>query len=168
MRPVLAQRLADGMKAAWEATRTTLLKAADVDAGGPGRATARRQASRQSKIAELLRNQGECDRRDSTRRGQLAFSQRCEKGGYHAELSCLIGSVDVVHMPGELFVEYQLAAQACARRFVCMAAYGDYGPGYIGTAVAYREGGYETQPQSTHVAPAVENVLLGGLRELLK
>ena len=39
-----------------------------------------------------------------------------------------------MHLPGELFVEYQLAAQAIGpERFVCVAAYGDYGPGYIGT-----------------------------------
>ena len=44
-------------------------------------------------------------------------------------------------MPGELFVEYQLAAKAERKDlFVAMAAYGDYGPYYIGTAVAYTEG----------------------------
>ena len=48
-----------------------------------------------------------------------------------------------------------------------MAAYGDYGPGYIGTAVAYPEGGYETAPRSSHVSPAVEAVLLDGVRKLL-
>ena len=38
-------------------------------------------------------------------------------------------------MPGELFIEYQLAAQQMAQdgAEVMMAAYGDYGPGYIGT-----------------------------------
>ena len=48
-----------------------------------------------------------------------------------------------------------------------MAAYGDYGPGYIGTAVAYTQGGYEVGPVS-RVAPEVEDVLTGGMRELLK
>ena len=28
--------------------------------------------------------------------------------------------------------------------FVAMAAYGDYAPWYIGTAIAYEQGGYET------------------------
>ncbi len=72
-------------------------------------------------------------------------------------------------MPGELFVEYQLAAQAMRpEQTVCMAAYGDYSPFYIGTEIAYAQGGYETSPRSTHVAPAVEKVLLDGIRELLK
>jgi len=40
-------------------------------------------------------------------------------------------------MPGELFIEYQLAAQNTRPdEFVTMAAYGEYGPGYIGTRIA--------------------------------
>ena len=67
-----------------------------------------------------------------------------------------------------VFVEYQLAAQAMhPDRFVCMAAYGDYSPFYIGAAKAYEEGGYETSPISTHVAPAVERALMDGVRDLL-
>ena len=71
-------------------------------------------------------------------------------------------------MPGELFVEYQLAAQQMRPDlFVTMAAYGDYGPGYIGTEIAYSQGGYETGKVS-RVAPEVEQVLLNGLKQLLK
>jgi hypothetical protein len=63
-------------------------------------------------------------------------------------------------LPGELFVEYQLAAQREARgEMVAMAAYGDYGPMYIGTAKAYPEGGYETSAVS-RVSPGAEDVLL--------
>jgi hypothetical protein len=70
-------------------------------------------------------------------------------------------------MPGELFVEYQLAAQRMRPdATVCMAAYGDLTPGYIGTAAAYAEGGYE--PRASRVTPAVEKLLLDAIRELLK
>ena len=49
-----------------------------------------------------------------------------------------LGPIEILHLPGELFVEYQLAAQKLRPdSFVCVAAYGDYGPGYIGTAEAY-------------------------------
>ena len=84
-------------------------------------------------------------------------------------LSCLcIGSAYVVHMPGELFVEYQLAAQRMRPQdFVCMAAYGDYSPGYIGTKIAYSQGGYEVGMRS-RVAPEVEDVLFPAIRELLE
>ena len=48
-----------------------------------------------------------------------------------------------------------------------MAAYGDYGPGYIGTTIAYEQGGYETSPASSNVAPEVEGVLMSAMRKLL-
>ena len=99
---------------------------------------------------------------------QLAWCQRVESG--HAiDIACLrVGSIRMLHMPGELFVEYQLAA----KRFrpdldVMMAAYGDYGPGYIGTAASYQEGGYETLPTSSSVAPESEQVLLSTIELLL-
>ena len=70
-------------------------------------------------------------------------------------------------MPGELFVEYQLAAQKMAPEdFVCMAAYGDQGPGYIGTTIAYGQGGYETGRVS-RTAPEVEGTLMQTLKELV-
>ena len=84
-------------------------------------------------------------------------------------ISCLtIGPATVLHLPGELFVEYQLAAQAMRPdRFVCMAAYGDYAPGYIGTACAYYQGGYEASPRASNVAPDGRGGLAGGDRDLL-
>jgi hypothetical protein len=48
-----------------------------------------------------------------------------------------------------------------------MAAYGDYGAGYIGTAIAYSQGGYETSPVS-RTAPEVEAVLMAAMRQLLQ
>lgn len=70
-------------------------------------------------------------------------------------------------MPGELFVEYQLAAKAeRPDLFVAMAAYGDYGPGYICTDAAYREGGYEASSASG-VTGEAETVLLGVIQNLL-
>jgi hypothetical protein len=51
--------------------------------------------------------------------------------------------------------------------FVAMAAYGDYAPGYIGTEIAYSQGGYETSPDASNVAPEVEGVLMKAIRKLL-
>ena len=79
-----------------------------------------------------------------------------------------MGDARVLHMPGELFVEYQLAAKKMRPDLhVAMAAYGDYGPAYIGTAVAYSEGGYETGPRASNVAPEVEPVLMDAMKQLL-
>jgi hypothetical protein len=73
----------------------------------------------------------------------------------------------VIHLPGELFVEYQLAAQEMRRgEAVMTAAYGDYGPGYIGMKWSYPQGGYETGVVS-RVAPDVEGVLMAAMKKLL-
>ena len=74
------------------------------------------------------------------------------------------------NLPGELFVEYRLAAQALRPdRFVAMAAYGEYGPGYIGTEVAFSQGSL-TRPSRAprFVAPSVERVLTDAIRRLLR
>jgi hypothetical protein len=173
MRPILADRVAAGMKAAWEAQKPIAVKPADVEwreAPIHLAAGAHLDAAKATTVLE----DPDADRAYRLNRfnaaGQLAFLQRSKKEGYPVTLTCLkLGSIYLVHMPGELFVEYQLAAQAMRPKdFVCMAAYGDYSPFYIGTAIAYGQGGYETSPQSTHVGPAAEGVLLRGLRELLK
>jgi hypothetical protein len=52
-------------------------------------------------------------------------------------------------------------------RTVCMAAYGDYGPGYIGTAISYEQGGYETQLYTSRTSAAVEVVLTDTIKGLL-
>ena len=66
-------------------------------------------------------------------------------------------------------MEYQIAAQDVAPgRFTCVAAYGDYGPGYIGTDVAYGEGGYETQQYISRTGPGVEGVLMGAIEQLAR
>ncbi len=98
----------------------------------------------------------------------LVWARRCA-AGEKTDIACLrLGPAYVLHMPSELFVEYQLAAQKMRPQSpVLMAAYGDYGPGYIGTAMAYSQGGYETGPVS-RVAPEVEAVLMGAMKELLK
>ena len=112
------------------------------------------------------KNQTPAKRESAARR--LVWLRRCT-AGETIDLGCLrIGSARILHMPGELFVEYQLAAQAMRPDlFVAMAAYGEYAPAYIGTAIAYDQGGYETQPTSSNVAPQVEGVLLEGLGRLL-
>ena len=106
--------------------------------------------------------------RRSLAAGGLVFLHRC-RAEIRTNLGCLrLGPARFVSMPGELFVEYQRVAQKMRpEAAVMMAAYGDYGPGYIGTGVAYTEGGYETGPVS-RVAPGVEEVLVKALRDLLR
>ena len=51
---------------------------------------------------------------------------------------------------------------------VCVAAYGDYAPGYVGTEIAYTQGGYEVQASSSNTAPQVEKVLMDAMKHLLQ
>ncbi len=98
----------------------------------------------------------------------LVWLRRCRNQD-PIEIGCLtLKNARVLHMPGELFVEYQLAAQKMRPNlFVAMAAYGDYAPGYIGTEIAYGQGGYETSRPASRVAPGVEQVLMSAMRKLL-
>jgi hypothetical protein len=167
-RPVLAQRLADGMKLAWESQTKHAVTAADVKwtvepVSMPVRDTLVEDALLK-KIDD--QSQKQPDRIRAAR--DLTFLRRT-RGGHRIPLNCLrLGPARVLHMPGELFVEYQLAAQQMRPgEFVAMAAYGDYGTGYIGTEVAYGQGGYETGIVS-RVAPQVEKVLMDGMRKLLE
>lgn len=169
-RMVLALRLADGMRRAWESSQKAPLTSEQV--GWETVAVALPVAPHLNETAlreQLTRSVADPQ---GTRLGssvdQLAWLLRCRQG-HRIELAMLrLGDVRVLHMPGELFVEYQLAAQAMRPDLkVAMAAYGDYGPGYIGTAIAYEQGGYETSPRSSGVAPEVEAVLMDGMRKLL-
>ena len=164
---VLAQRLADGMKRAWEATEKSVLAAKDV--GWMVAPVALPPAAHLTEAELEAALDGSDKNLHTGAAAQLVWLRRCQ-AGHPTELSCLrLGTARVVHLPGELFVEYQLAAkQMRPDLFVAMAAYGDYGPGYIGTAIAYEQGGYETSPRASSVAPDVEAVLMDGLRKLLR
>jgi hypothetical protein len=168
-RPALAQRLADGMKLAWDNTQRVPVKAGDVRWATTEVALPLRD--RLEDEAPLVKDvdNAKLDLRLRIRSARdLAYAHRV-KAGYKMPLSCLhVGPACVMHMPGELFIEYQLAAQKMRDdKLVCMAAYGDCGPGYIGTAISYTQGGYETGVVS-RTSPDVEGVLLAAIRELLK
>lgn len=167
-RVALATRLADGMKRAFEATEKTELNAADI-----GWASVSVSLPMTERFDEALFRKdleaSSTNRLASTQAAQkLAWLTR-QQSQHKIDLPMLsIGDIRILHMPGELFVEYQLAAKAMRPDLkVAMAAYGDYGPCYIGTAVAYEEGGYETSEGATNVSPAVEEVLLNAMRQLL-
>jgi len=167
-RNVLAARLATGLEAAWIATRKSPLAAADVDWAVEKTALPVASHLNEAALEAALAATGAGDSILGSAM-QLAWLRRCQ-AGHQIEIPALrLGGVTILHLPGELFVEYQLAAKAMRPdRHVVMAAYGDYGPGYIGTTRSYAEGGYETEPRSSFVAPEVEPVLLGAIERLLK
>lgn len=162
-RVILAQRLADGMKRAWEATKIFPVTANQVSwnvvdvALPPAKYLYTLQEKNWSKDSLLIKCYP----------ARLAWLHRCQ-AGLKINISCLsLGKIRILHLPGEPFVEYQLAAKAeRTDLFVAVAGYGDYGPGYIGTADAYQQGGYEVSHVS-NVAPEAASVLMNAIRKLL-
>jgi len=166
-RLILATRLADGMQRALSATQKQPLAASDV---GWQTVPVRLPVAPHLNEADLLQAlRSEPAKGYIAKADQLAWVRRCQ-AGHTIDVACLrLGQTRVLHLPGELFVEYQLAAKAMRPDLhVALAAYGDYGPGYIGTAAAYPEGGYETGPGASNVAPEVEPVLMGAMKQLLQ
>lgn len=165
-RMVLAGRLADGMRNALDATLRQPLTSDDI---GWGIVPVTLPPAAHLNEAELRAQlQSVPPRGYVAVADQLAWMDRC-LAGERINITCLrVGTARMLHLPGELFVEYQLAAQDLRPDLqVMMAAYGDYGPAYIGTTVSYSEGGYETSATATNVGPDAEPILMDAMRTLL-
>ena len=96
----------------------------------------------------------------------IAFIRRMQ-AGRAVELSCLtVNNIQILHLPGEPFVLYQLAAQQSRpTSFVATAGYGDGGVGYIGSDRMYTDrGGYE---QTYAFSGPCEELLIEAIGKLL-
>lgn len=167
-RQVLADRVKAGMDRAWAATVKTPVTADDLGWKTVKAALPVDPELDEAKLAATIANKSAPIRERGKAACELAWVRRC-KAGDTVDVSALkLGRARVLFMPGELFVEYQLAAQKLRPDlFVAMAAYGEYGPGYIGLESAYPQGGYETGHHVSLVAPSVEGVLMDAMRKLL-
>jgi hypothetical protein len=163
-RAVLRDRVLDGMAAAWKATRRQELtgwqwRVEAVTLPPRKEASFGEEASRKALEG--------ADQKAATRNNaafQLAWLKRRDRP---IDFTCLdLGKALVLHLPGEPFVEYQLKAQELRPdEFVCVAGYGDDGPGYIPTDKAFLEGGYE--PTVALAAPS-EALMVKTIGKLLK
>ena len=166
-RMILAGRMAEGMLQAWRSTKKHPLTADSISFEVEKvRLPMADHLKDEEALLEALRK--EPARGYFSTVDQVAYLRHW-KAGNQIDVSCLsVGDSRVLHMPGELFVEYQLAAKAMRPDLkVAMAAYGEYGPGYIGTEIAYSEGGYETSPSASAVGPGSEKVLTAAMKKLL-
>jgi hypothetical protein len=162
-RLILAERLADGMKRAWENTKREPLSPSNVNwtiepiAFKPAAGIENLELAMKTQTSVFLSNN----------LSKLVWLKRLE-AGKKIDISLLsIGSTRILHLPGEPFIEYQLAAKAMRPDlFVAVAGYGDYGIGYIGTAIAYSQGGYETG-QASGVTAEAERILTKAILNLL-
>jgi hypothetical protein len=165
-RGILAQRLADGMKRAWESTKKDKITAADISWNIEQISLP--PAKYFASLGEDLKNKANNPIFISNSISKVIWYKRCMEGR-KTDISCLtLGRARILHMPGELFIEYQLAAKAeRPDLFVAMAAYGDYGPEYICTDIAYQQGGYEGG-EASGVAAGSEKILMTAIKKLLR
>lgn len=165
-RLILAERLADGMKRAWESTLREPVTSGDIFWRVEQVALPLAEYIESIPMENIGMDSALMDGQARIPREQV-WLQRY-RAGKKIDIGCLIiNNIRILHMPGELCVEYQLAAKAYRPDlFVAMAAYGDNGSGYICTAEAYEQGGYEAGRVS-QVSPEVEEVLMRAIRKLL-
>ncbi len=119
---------------------------------------------------ELLKMQLAPDQAFTTRLTAAMFSgfgQRLREG-YVAQATRLrIGDIDIVHLPGEPFVEFQLFAQQVAAKnsFTCVAGYGECGVWYYGPDSIFTDrGGYE---QTWSLTGPCQSTVESALKQLL-
>lgn len=168
MRPILAGRIEKAMRLSFERQQKMSVTSADLH--WQTEMTALPVSPHLDPVAlmAIVKNKKKSVKDRSSAAFKLVWYRRASEG-HQIPITCLhLKSAAILHLPGELFVEYQLNAQKLApEKTVFMAAYGDYGPGYICTEIAYSQGGYESSPRASLVAPNVEAVLTKALKKLL-
>jgi hypothetical protein len=140
-RPILADRLRRGMLAAWESTKRHPLNKIDFRCV-PMRLKPRHTPGfsvddfrriladpTQTRLARFEAALG------------LSWRQRTDSG-HHIDVPVIdFGRAQIILLPAETFVQYQLWAQAMRpESFVMTVGYGECAPGYIPTAQAASEG----------------------------
>lgn len=151
----LAGRLESAMARAWEATRrapieTLALRVARVAFDVPPAATPDAAAPAEARLMAAL---------------GLSWARR---QGRPVDVPALdLGPAQLLLLPGESFVEFQLHAQRVRPdRFVAVAGYGECGPGYIPTEEARAEG-YVEEHGYCWVAAGAEARLKSAIEEAL-
>ena len=163
-RPVLAERIYQGMLAAEDATerspQTGFAWQVENVALSPGP---------QYEEESLLATIADASLGDDFRKhaAMALVHLRWVRNGRTTPLTSLhLGEdIRIIHLPGEPFVDYQLQVQEeHPEKFIAIAAYGDGIPGYIPLATSFAEGGYEIR--TSYVAPDAEQELRRVLRTL--
>jgi len=166
-RLILAERLADGMKRALEASERTPISADDVEWRVRPVMLPPADHLDADALREMLR-EADAETPFFGAATKLAWLDRVEAGIATDFTSLVLGPAQLLHLPAESFVAYQLAAKEFQPdRVVGVAAYSDYGAAYICTEEAYAQGGYEASEAASNVAPSVEGVIMEAIRELM-
>lgn len=138
-RPILADRIYQAMKAAWKDTKRSPISRLSF------RSIAYRLEPRDGKgftVEDLKRRLKEDNRPFGQCLAALGLSWRKRAdGGHKLDLPVLdFGAAQLLLLPGESYVEFQLAAQRMREKsFVVALGYGECAPGYVPTEKAVKE-----------------------------
>ena len=192
VREELAERLYQGWKAAWQATRKVPLERLEFRSVPLTLPIKESPGFRREDLESVLRSESSSFDEKVRVAYALSWRKRCE-GANVAELFrnsppsrgatrpqgterkptldlpvLDFGVAQLLLLPGEPFVEYQLFAQKQRpESFVMTLGYGDYGPVYIPTDRAFDEGGYEPGAWS-FVTPGVEKAMKEAIIQALR
>lgn len=164
-RAVLADRLYKGMRAAWKATKRLPLERVEFrstkldlefrkdehfKAAAMRRVLENEQAGRKERVAAAM---------GLSTRGRL-------NDGHKIDVPCLdLGPAQIVLLPGEAFVGYQLHAQSLRPdSFVMSIGYSECWPGYLPTETAFED---KFDGHWLWVAPGAESRIKDALRRVL-
>ncbi|MBP6600605.1 MAG: hypothetical protein KA250_02295 [Verrucomicrobiales bacterium] len=169
-RPILAKRLEEGMAAALAATKRVPLSSMEFRLE---RVRLEPRESRGFSVAELqavIASDGDARAHGMAALG-LSWRARADDPAYDIDLPALKlndGSVNLLLLPGEIYVEYQLAAQAMAPdAFVMTLGYGESAPGYLPIERAWAEND-SNLGDWCWVAPGMEERMKAAIRSLLQ
>jgi len=166
-RAVLAKKLYNGMVEAWKATKRQPLERIEF------RNTKVRLEPRDHEEFTLAAYektlQKGTDHWDQCRDAMGMSWRRRADAGHQIDVPVIdFGPAQLLLLPGEIYVDYQLAAQRMAPdSFVMVAGYGECAPGYIPTEKHWDENDSNLRDWCW-VHPGAEQPLLEAMRKVLK
>ncbi|MCH2377817.1 MAG: hypothetical protein MK236_00205 [Pedosphaera sp.] len=166
-RLVLANRLYDGMKGAWENTKRQPLRQIQFRNAEMRLKPRNHPGFTEKDFTAKLVPEGNHWHQCLAAMG-LSWRQRCERG-QPVDLPVIdLGPAQLLLLPGESYVEYQLAAQKMRPGyFVLVDGYGEGGTGYIPTEKHWEEKDGNLGDWCW-VHPGAEKVMLKAIRAVLK
>lgn len=165
-RALLAQRLANGMRAAWEKTDRAPLESISLRRSEVNFAPRSSPGFTQEDLERRLREPARPFEHCLAAMG-LSWRRRAA-AGRAIDVSALdLGGAKLLFLPGESYVEFQLAAQQHApENFVMTAGYAECATGYVPIERAWQEGDTNLGDWCW-VDPGAEEKLLSALRKIL-
>jgi hypothetical protein len=166
-RPVLAGRLADAMEKAWKETKKQELKSITFKNEVMILPHSELETMSEAALKKSIdKETTPLNERINIAMGLSNLARHVD--GHHIDVPLLdFGPAQLVLMPGESFVEYQLyAQQQRPDSFVVTMGFGESAPGYIPTNQAFKEG-FREEHGYVWVRPGAEDIIQATLKKLL-